>query len=135
MNDLWTPTSALSKGIRRSGLALAVAASVLNWASVDAQSGRGSMSGYVVLRGASTDARTRAHVELVSTNPQEQLRYEADADERGLFKVPAVAVGEYRMRISSPGFKTYETTLYIPSDFLGNLAVILKPASDKSPGK
>lgn len=50
MNELWTPTSALSKGIRRSGLALVVAANVLNGASVDAQSGRGSMSGYVVRR-------------------------------------------------------------------------------------
>lgn len=59
------------------------------------------------------------HVELVSTHPQEQLSYEVDADERGLFKVPAGMVGEYRMRISSPGFKAYETTPYIPADLPG----------------
>ena len=105
---------------------LLLAVMLLASAAAVAQSGRGSMRGYVSLDDQAPIEPTRAHATLDGTQPGEKAHYAADTSERGLFEISPVLMGEYRLAISAPGYKTYETTLYIPSDFLGNLAVILK---------
>ena len=47
-------------------------------------------------------------------------------DEHGSYDFGSVSPGEYVLRISSPGYRVYETEIYLPSDFIGNLAVMLK---------
>jgi len=56
---------------------------VLPSPTIDAQSGRGKMSGYMVLKGAAASTSARAHIELSGTHPQERLKYQGDTDERG----------------------------------------------------
>jgi hypothetical protein len=40
-------------------------------------------------------------------------------------------MGEYVLRISSPGHATYEAEIYIPSDFVCRLATMLKKEGGK----
>jgi hypothetical protein len=68
----------------------------------------------------------RATVELARTEGS-QAAYRTETDEHGFYQFNAVSPGEYRLRISAPRFTVYETEIYIPSDFVGNLAVMLKP--------
>jgi hypothetical protein len=95
-----------------------------------AQSGRGVMRGYVVFEGVAFDdvakANVRASVELRGNTALNRKVYTAETNERGLYEIKVVPMGEYVLRISAPGYKTYETELYIPSDFVCNLAVKLK---------
>jgi hypothetical protein len=44
------------------------------------------------------------------------------------------AEGECKLRISAPGFATCEISVYIPSDFVGNLATLLKKENAKAGG-
>jgi hypothetical protein len=54
--------------------------------------------------------------------------YTARTDDHGSYDITPVGMGEYTLRISLAGYKTYQTDLYIPSDFECRLAVILKKA-------
>ena len=110
-------------------------ATALMWSGVsDAQSGRGMMSGYVAFAADHAPA-VHASVELISVTPYNQAHYQMETDDAGIYHFPPIMMGEYRMKISAPGFKSYETTLYIPSDFEGHLAVMLKPKSGKKGDK
>ena len=98
-----------------------------------AQSGRGGMSGFVQFEDVAWIEHKHAHVRFDIANPRESVHYETDTDDRGGFDLKPMMMGEYRLKISAPGYKSYETTLYVPSDFLGNIAVILK--KDRHPKK
>ena len=118
----------------RAGIAFVVLAASLWSHSAAAQSGRGGMSGFVQFEDVAWIEHKHAHVSLDIANPREKIHYETDTNDNGRFDISPMMMGEYRLKISAPGYKAYETTLYVPSDFLGNLAVILKPASGK-PGR
>jgi hypothetical protein len=96
-----------------------------------AQSGRSGMRGYVAFEDLSYNdvAERKVHAKI------ELLRSATDKDpmatqttEHGSYDFGSVSPGEYVLRISSPGYKVYETEIYLPSDFIGNLAVMLRKA-------
>lgn len=105
-------------------------------AVASAQSGRGSMHGYVDFEGISYNdmpaSKVRARVELRGTGEYnaEQL-YKTETDEHGLYNFGSIGLGEFRLTISAPGYATYETTLLIPSDFECRLATALKKTHAK----
>ena len=47
-------------------------------------------------------------------------------DNHGGHDLPGIAMDEYSLKITAPGHVTYQTDLYIPSDFEYRLAVMLK---------
>ena len=116
--------------IKRISLALMLlATSLLLVAASSAQSGRSGMHGYVAFEDLSYNdvAERKVHAKI------ELLRNAADKDpvktqttEHGSYDFGSVSPGEYVLRISSPGYRVYETEIYLPSDFIGNLAVMLR---------
>jgi len=111
------------------------AVTVLLAALATAQSGRGSMRGYVMFEGVSyvevAEKKIHAKVELLDTKQHKPV-YTTETDEHGSYDFGTTSLGEFVLRISSPGFKTYQTEILIPSDFMGNLATMLKKESHKS---
>lgn len=87
------------------------------------------MRGYVGFEGLSyndvAERKVRARIELRRTRADKDV-ITAETDEHGSYDFHSVSPGEYFFRISSPGYRDYETELYLPSDFIGNLAVMLK---------
>lgn len=99
----------------------------------DAQSGRGSMAGWVsfedVGRNQVKERGIVARVELIPVGTgREAAPIVAETDEIGAYAIHMVPAGEYEVRISSPGYRTYATTVYIPSDFECRLATLLRRA-------
>lgn len=102
---------------------------VLLVAGVTAQSGRSALRGYVGFSDFSynevAEHGVRAKIELRRT-ADDKHPATTNTDEHGSFDFKTVAPGEYLLRISSPGYRIYETEVYLPSDFSGNLGVMLK---------
>ncbi|MDQ1708469.1 MAG: CarboxypepD reg-like domain [Pyrinomonadaceae bacterium] len=94
-----------------------------------AQSGRSGMRGYVAFSDLSyndvAERKVHALIEL-RRSAADKNRVATKTDEHGSFDLGSVSPGEYTLRISSPGYRVYETEIYLPSDFIGNLAVMLK---------
>jgi hypothetical protein len=94
-----------------------------------AQSGRSGMRGYVAFEDLSyndvAERKVHARVELRRTK-EDKDAIATKTDEHGLYDFQSVSPGEYVLRISAPGYRVYETEIYLPSDFIGNLAVMLK---------
>ncbi|MDT7543636.1 MAG: hypothetical protein QOE33_3540 [Acidobacteriota bacterium] len=102
-----------------------------------AQSGRGSMRGYVDFEDISYNdmpaSKVRARVELRGvTEYNRDVLYKTETDEHGLYNFGPISLGEFKLSISAPGYTTYETTLLIPSDFECHLATALKKARGKT---
>jgi hypothetical protein len=55
------------------------------------------------------------------------VRLTAVSGEDGKYSFDRVPYGNYRLRVSAPGFRSYEIELYIASDALTALHVSLKP--------
>src|SRR5882672_841844 len=93
------------------------------------QSGRSGMRGYVAFEDLSyndvAERKVHATVEL-RRHAGDKDPVTVKTDEHGLYDFQSVSPGEYVLRISSPGYRVYETEIYLPSDFIGNLAVMLK---------
>jgi hypothetical protein len=100
-----------------------------------AQSGRGAMNGYVAFEDTiPIKPNVRARVELRAHSKYNQTVLTTETDERGSYQFESIPMDEYVLAISAPGFTAYETTIYIPSDFICNLAVMLKRAGGKKAG-
>ena len=94
-----------------------------------AQSGRSGMRGYVGFEDLSYNevAERKAHAQIeLLRNRADKNPVKTQTTEHGSFDFGSVSPGEYVLRISSPGYKVYETEIYLPSDFIGNLAVMLR---------
>lgn len=97
-----------------------------------AQSGRAGLNGWVAFDGiAYVDAQPTATVELRSA-ADSSVAYSTKTDEHGFFHFTNIGLGEFVLRITAPRFKAYTAGVYIPSDFIGNWAVLLKAASSES---
>src|ERR1051325_10370926 len=97
-----------------------------------AQSGRGSVHGYVAFEDLSYlevgEKHVQAIIELRGTTEFNHEVYTATTNEHGSYDLKSVPMGEYLLKITSPGYRSYETEIYLPSDFNCSLAVILKKA-------
>ena len=49
-----------------------------------------------------------------------------ETESHGNFDIKTIHMGEYEVRITSPGYQEYKTELFFPSDFKGCLGVLLK---------
>lgn len=103
--------------------------------STPAQSGRGLMHGYVAFEDLSynevSKGAVHATVELRTQKGGDRGAYTAKTNEHGSYDFPSIAMGEYVLRISAPGYATYEAKIYIPSDFECRLAVMLKKEGNR----
>jgi heme-degrading monooxygenase HmoA len=101
-----------------------------------AQSGRGSMHGYVSFEGISYDEvskmKVHASVELRSMTIGDSRTFKGETTNYGSFDLKEVPMGEYHLRISAPGFIAYETEIYLPSDFNYSVATRLKANAGES---
>lgn len=108
-------------------------AALLSSATAMAQSGRGGMHGYVAFEGVNYvdvgKSKVRARIELRATTTGDGRIYNGETNEYGAFDLKEIAMGDYMLRISAPGFRTYETEVYLPSDFIFNLATHLRKAN------
>lgn len=96
-------------------------------ASGFAQSGRAVMKGYVAFENfAYVDKQPTAKVELCAEPTGKECGATTKTSEHGQFEISPAPLGEWWLRISAPGFVTYEIKIYLPSDFIGNLAVMMK---------
>jgi hypothetical protein len=90
------------------------------------------MKGYVAFENiAYVDKQPRARVELCAGAKGKNCGAATETDEHGLYAISPAPLGEWWLRISAPGFATYEINIYLTSDFVGNLAVMLKRADNK----
>jgi|SRR6266508_3235810 len=96
-----------------------------------AQSGRSGMRGYVAFEDLSyndvAERKVHAGIELRRTR-EDKDPTTTQTNEHGSFDFETVSPGEYILRITSPGYRPYETEIYLPSDFICNLGVMLKRA-------
>ena len=100
--------------------------------AASAQSGRAVMNGYVAFENvAYVDKQPRARVELCTGPNGQHCGAGTETDEHGFYAINPAPLGEWWLRISAPGFTPYETRIYLPSDFIGNLAVMLKQTEGK----
>lgn len=112
----------------RSFLLLALALLMLPSVAA-AQSGRASLNGWVAFDGvAYVETQPRAIVELRKPAPDTAVAYRTQTDEHGFFEFKGIGLGEFVLRITAPRFQEYDAGVYIPSDFIGNWAVLLKKA-------
>jgi hypothetical protein len=95
-----------------------------------AQSGRGLMHGYVAFEDVSyndlAEGKLHATIELRALGEGNESVYTTKTDERGSYDLSPISMGEYELRISAPGYASYETRIYIPSDFECRLAIMMK---------
>lgn len=116
--------------LRRIQILLSMMVPLLLGAPLAAQSGRGTMHGYVGYDDLSyndmTQGAMHATVELRGATPHNHEVYTAKTDNRGSYDIPAIGAGEYTLTITAPGHATYRIAVYIPSDFECRLATMLK---------
>ena len=95
-----------------------------------AQSGRGSVHGYVAFEDLSYievgEKKVHATIELRGNTEFNQGLYTAKTDEHGSYDLKNIPMGQYVLKISAPGYRAYQTEIYLPSDFNCSLAVMLK---------
>jgi hypothetical protein len=117
---------------------LAVALQLMLSSPPAAQSGRGTMHGYVAYDDISynemTEGAIHAKIELRGATEHNHEVYTAETDNRGSYDVPAIGAGEYTLTISAPRHVTYRIDVYIPSDFECRLATILKKTTGAKKG-
>jgi hypothetical protein len=93
------------------------------------QSGRSGMRGYIAFEDLSyndvAERKVHATAEL-RRHAGDKEAISTTTSEHGSYDFGSVAPGEYVLRISSPGYRVYETEIYLPSDFIGNLGVMLR---------
>ncbi len=118
------------KLFRRRTLLIAAGLAGLCGVAALAQSGRGSMHGYVAFQDLSyievAEKKVHATVELRGNTEFNQGVYTTKTDEHGSFDLKSIPMGQYVLKISAAGYRAYQTELYLPSDFNCSLAVMLK---------
>ena len=102
--------------------------------AVLAQSGRASMHGYVAFEDLSyievAEKKVQATIELRGNTEFNHEVFTAKTAEHGSYDIKNVPMGQYVLKISSAGYRTYQTEIYLPSDFTCSLAVMLKKEKD-----
>jgi len=73
------------------------------------------------------ERKVHARIELRRTR-EDKDPITTETNEHGSYDFESVSPGEYVLRITSLGYRAYETEIYLPSDFICNLGVMLKKA-------
>jgi len=95
--------------------------------SLQAQSGQGDLTGFVRLSGRDNDAlRVTIEITRLSSPPQRHVMTSDSGDIYHRYAFKRIRMGEYRIRISAPGYVPYETILLLGSDMHGVLSVCLR---------
>lgn len=116
---------------RRAIVLVALLAGITAAIPIQAQSGRAAISGYIEFDGVGrNNVKTQgvvARVEMIGVNDGTEAPPAAtNTDDVAAYKLENLPAGDYVLRISSPGFRTYEIGLYLPSDFECRIATHLK---------
>ena len=110
--------------------AVLLALAGLSCAAALAQSGRGSVHGYVAFEDLSymevAEKKVHATIELRGNTEFNHEVYTSKTDDHGSYDLKTIPMGQYVLKISSPGYRAYQTEIYLPSDFTCSLAVMLK---------
>ena len=101
---------------------LLICLSITSYA-VGAQSGRGWMHGTVV-DNSTSKAIASATVELV--DDQDSVTVSTTTDEKGVYSIKSVPMGDYKFRVRAEGYEAYEKKIDIVSDGLTEVDVRLK---------
>jgi hypothetical protein len=111
-------------------VAMLLALAGLSCVAALAQSGRGSVHGYVAFEDLSynevAEKKVHATIELRRNTEFNHDVYSAKTDEHGSYDLKTIPMGQYVLKISSLGYRTYQTEIYLPSDFTCSFAVMLK---------
>ena len=84
------------------------------------------MDGFVVLESATKGAEG-ATVELTTIPPRSDAKkLVAKADAGGAYKISDIPHGDYKLRVSSSGYRPYQIEIYIMPDVQTKLHVRLK---------
>lgn len=95
--------------------------------SLQAQSGQGDLTGFIRLSGRDNDAlRVTVEITRLSVPPERHVMTSDSGDIYHRYAFKRIRMGEYRIRISAPGYVPYETILLLGSDMQGVLAVCLR---------
>ncbi len=102
--------------VRTIKVAFGLVALLVTWSSTaSAQSGRSVMRGYVAFEGiAYVDKQPRAKIELCSAAAGKDCGASTQTDEHGLYEINPAPLGEKWLRVTAPGFTTYEIRIYLP---------------------
>lgn len=88
------------------------------------------MHGYVAFEDLSylevAEKKVHATIELRGNTEFNHEVYTAKTNEHGSYDLKSIPMGQYALKISSPGYRAYQTEIYLPSDFNCSLAVMLK---------
>lgn len=100
---------------------------LLSSISISAQSGRGSMSGYVASR-VGNDGIPNAKIELepieiISRHPEARSTV---TNKDGLYEMLQITMGEYNLTISAEGYEPYKTRVFVMSDSHLNWGTVLR---------
>jgi hypothetical protein len=79
---------------------------------------------------AYVDVQPRATVELRHGPPDTSVVYLQQTDAHGFFTFERASLGSFVLRITAPGYRPYSAEVFLPSDFMGNWAVLLRADHD-----
>lgn len=111
----------------RTVLLLAILVNLLP-VTVDAQSGRSWMNGFV-FADSDTNGLAGANVELTGDQANARLKsvhLSTKAESDGKYSLKDIPYGDYTFRVTAAGYEPYEIKLYIGSDMLTELHVRLR---------
>jgi Carboxypeptidase regulatory-like domain len=98
-----------------------------------AQSGRGSLQGYVTSRvGNGGIPDVKIEIDSIETISGRKENRETNTDENGRYEMLQVTMGEYLLTISAPGYETYQSKIFIGSDMRVVLGTLLHRKKETS---
>lgn len=84
---------------------------------IEAQSGRGSLSGLVCSRvGNAGMPDVKIEIHSIETIAHKEVTQSTVTNKDGLYEMLQVTMGEYWLTISTDGYEPYRTKVFIPSD-------------------
>jgi hypothetical protein len=103
--------------------------------SISAQSGRGSMSGYVASRvGNAGIPNAKIELEPIETISRHPEARSTVTNKDGLYEILQITMGEYNLIISAEGYERYKTRVFVMSDSHINWGTVLRKKKNEKSG-
>jgi Carboxypeptidase regulatory-like domain len=103
-------------------LSLFVVSTMAVWAVVG-----GALSGAVTV----PDGAAVAGARVVAVSAAQGLQTKTNTDAKGAYRFPALAVGQYDLKVEAPGYKPSLRRVVIHVDDKARLDIVLEPESNK----